>query len=114
MAQLFHKDIGIPANLTGPSVGLQLVYSNHAIDQSIRKDITLPSFLSRYTLVEVEIDRKWIQKWVVRVHYSDQDDLVLVVQPDGFVRTVWLNSKTDTHKTLDRSQYARPEYYRSV
>lgn len=109
--QLFHKDLGIPTTVSGPPVGMRLYYGYHsAQERAPEKGIAvLPDFVPpNYTLVEVETNRGAPVKWVIRVPYNAQDDLVLVVLPTGKVKTVWKNHRQDTHRTLNRSIYTLP------
>ena len=49
-----------------------------------------------------------VAKVVVRAELDDVNDVVLVLIPgprEWRVKTVWLNNRTDSHKTLDRSRY---------
>jgi len=55
-----------------------------------------------------EIEDTDLRKYALRVSYNKVEDLCIVVDETGFVRTVWLNRKTDNHRTLDKSQYTRP------
>ncbi len=57
-------------------------------------------------IVEVEVTGKSVTKLVCRVPGMKGFDLVMVVQKDGFVKTVWANDRTDKHRTLDRTRYA--------
>jgi hypothetical protein len=44
---------------------------------------------------------------VVRKPYDDRLDISLVfVVPEGDVKTLWFNLKSDTHRTIDLSRYA--------
>jgi hypothetical protein len=108
--QLFHKDLGIPPTLAqGPPAGMKLYYRGHPIDRATQKEIrNLPPYVpANYTLIEVESHRGAPVKWVIRTeHFNDpQNDLVIVILPNGSVKTVWLNDKRDTHRTLNRSYY---------
>lgn len=111
MPLLYHKDVGLPKTFTKPLPGLRLIYGNHA-KQAMADEATyvpLPAALpAEFRIIEVEIMQKQVLKWVLRVPTATERDLVMVVQPDGFVRTVWSNDKNDTHKTLKRHLYARP------
>lgn len=111
-AQLFHKDIGIPAHVAGPRAGLRLNYSSHAKRAALDDGITrAPAVLpATVTVIEVEVVAGRVTKWVVRFPDANAPgkDLVMAVQPDGLVRTVWHNSSTDTHKTLKRWLYTQP------
>lgn len=59
-------------------------------------------------------DDGWhITKYCVRVHYSQQEDVCVAIRPqyrDGYVTgslivTAWMNSREDSHFTLDKSRY---------
>jgi antitoxin component of MazEF toxin-antitoxin module len=110
---LYHKEIGFPKNVKMLSGVLNLRYSQHAA-RAASDDrygfMELPETLdvTHGTPVEIEVNFGIITKAVYRAGYDDELDMVLVVQPDGFVRTVWFNKKTDKHKTLDRAKYAKP------
>ena len=55
--------------------------------------------------VEIVQDR-FLSKVVYRVNYSDTHDLIVVVIPERwFVKTVWLNAKSDKHQTLNKNRY---------
>jgi len=114
-AQLFHKDIGLPPQAIPPDRGLRLNYGSHA-KQAARDDglTRLPAALpATFQVIEVEMLHGAPTKWVVRMAHPDEQyrDLVLVVQRDGFVRTVWTNDKNDSHKTLKRNIYTHPKNY---
>ncbi len=112
--QLFHKDIGIPGPLkSGPPVGMKLSYGFHSKLRAQEKGIeNFPSNLPAYQLIEVESQFGKASKWVVRVPYDARRDLVLVILPNGFVKTVWPNWRNDDHKTLKRFLYNTPKEYR--
>lgn len=58
--------------------------------------------------IEVEVEGRRVRKVVVRTNLDAMYDLVLVLIPGPnawTVKTVWLNSVKDLHKTLDRSRY---------
>lgn len=112
--QLFHKDIGIPAALLGPRPGMPLRYGYHANERAAEKGIhTLPAALpDKFTVIETEATNGRSSKWVVRFTFDAVNDIVLVVLPDGFVKTSWLNAKSDLHKTLKRHLYTHPSQYR--
>lgn len=115
---LYHKDCGIPRWIYGliPSGVKNLVYSRHAT-QAMRTDkygsIKAPTWLkfAAYQIVEITVIGKKIDKMVLRSSYSVDYDIVLVVQPtanksEWFVKTIWLNEKSDNHATLDKSRFA--------
>jgi hypothetical protein len=89
-------------------------YTHHANQQADKRDILLPRTVSitAGSIVEAVVDDDLIiYKLVVRLtSYSRHKDLVMVIVPNfqkrsGIVKTVWINRKLDTHKTLDLSQY---------
>ncbi len=108
----YHKDIFIPSALNLDFGILKLQYSSHAL-RAANSDrygtVVLPRTLNTDSakIVEVTAIGRTVLKLVYRVPHCAQYDLVVVVLPDsGLVKTVWLNSKTDTHTTLDRSKYS--------
>jgi len=108
---LFHKDIGIPSDLARPKVDMPLRYSQHAKSEALKEGITTMPFFQlpvAHTVIETEVLQGQVTKWVVRLPLDDEWDVVLVVQPDGFVRTLWLNAHDDTHRTLKVWMYTRP------
>lgn len=108
---LYHYKIGLPKlRLRGV---LKLKYSAHAKRAACNDRygyIQLPTAIdvANELLIEVEVLNNAVAKLVFRLQYSNQYDLCIVVNPDGLVRTVWLNSKNDTHKTLDTKKYFKP------
>jgi hypothetical protein len=105
---LYHRDIGMPPINFGVKE-LELTYSRHAMSECVDRyswvnppDILI---LSKAVLIEVEITAGRVTKGLFRMSYDAMHDLCLVVKPDGFVKTLWLNHKLDTHKTLDGSKY---------
>ncbi len=107
---LYHFEIGFPVvNLSGlQSIGLQ--YGRHAIGRADAYGLhQLPVCLPNdYQLIELELIEGAIVKLVVRLPYDKTRDIVLALNPNGFVRTLWTNDTTDSHKTLDKSRYTQP------
>jgi hypothetical protein len=110
---LYHRDIGLPVSAKKFQIGeIKLIYSMHARfeAQADRYQlISLPTVLdtNKATLIEVEILGGRLNKLVWRANYSEVFDLIIVLGASGTVKTVWLNLKSDTHKTLDRSKYRK-------
>ena len=109
---LWHSDIRLPDGYRLPSCTVTLSWGSHARGRYFDKvGGSLPHSipLSDFATVEVETKGRKVLKVVVRGSFDDCDDIVYVLIPRGgnpwFVKTVWLNSKTDTHKTLDRQRY---------
>ncbi len=110
---LYHYQIYMPPKFN-PKVGtVVLQYGPHALRAAntdrygaVRLDSTLNT--NRALCVEVELIDGQVTKLVYRISYSAALDLVLVVSPKMghfFVRTVWLQEKSDVHATLDVSRY---------
>lgn len=109
----YHFEVGIPAHLKTKWGVIPLTYSQHA-KREARGDrylpIRLPAKLDTNAakVIEVETEGDVVTKVLYRVPYDTEHDLVLAVMPrQRFVRTVWLNRKSDTHKTLKREEYDR-------
>lgn len=116
---LYHTQIGLP-KVELPAI-MDLFYSNHAKRASnsdrygsIKLQNTLD--LNKVKVIEVETcdyDSEII-KVLVRQPYNDHLDLCTVislrnkVEDKYVVKTVWLNEKVDSHKTLDHSKYSKP------
>jgi len=112
---LYHKDIFLPIDPKSFRDVYSIVdYTHHALeaadnDRYGRIDLPDAVNFSRMTLVEAEIVDGKIFKVVVRQHYNQQRDLVMVVLTDGVVcKTVWSNLKNDKHKTLKKENYIQP------
>ncbi len=112
---LYHAEIGFP-KMDFPQGVFPLTYSNHAIIAS-KNDrygkVNLPIHITarNENLVEIETQGSAIVKLVYRIAYSAEYDLILAISVVGgqwHVKTVWLNSVNDCHRTLKRSAYAIP------
>lgn len=113
MQALYHKDVYLPDTVR-PRWGLvELAYGPHSRKAAATDRygaIALPAFLDtdRAELIEVETNLIGQPvKALYRTRYSWQYDLCIVVNFDGFVRTVWLNEVNDFHYTLRDNKYAR-------
>ena len=113
---LYHFEIGFPKNLEKnvKKIGKQkLEYGFHAKKAAMNDRygiIDLPESLdfSKAKLIEAEVINNRLTKMVLRASYDNRFDLIVVVNTDLTVRTVWLNSRRDKHRTLDRSKYDLP------
>lgn len=112
--KLYHKDIGLPPGFRLPSRQVELEWSRHAMQAALDDRYGLiDSYpvldLSYCDTIEVELTGRRVSKLVLRAEWDDDHDIVYVVIPKTptlyFVKTVWMNHKNDTHKTLDRSRY---------
>lgn len=88
---------------------LALVFTQHAINQALKRNIKLMNKISagKGSVVEAESENGRPTKLVIRLNYNVSQDIIYVVVPRGLnyrVITVWLNNKEDTHQTLN---YAR-------
>lgn len=107
---LYHKDIYMP-KLPMPNGIFKLEYSEHAKREAFRDRygaIRLPSQLITQdaTIIEVEVINRKPTKILYRLPYDINHDIMLAVKPgEWFVKTVWINRKSDNHRTLDRSKY---------
>lgn len=117
MKGLYHYQLGLPKVQLPQGVAL-LEYTGHA-KRAANDDrygvITLPVALdtSAAKVIEVEVDGNAVTKVLYRVSYDHKHDLCLAVIPRRYgawlVKTVWLNRKDDTHRTLDEKRYTRPQ-----
>lgn len=115
---LYHKNLGLPKELLyklNHIKEVSLTYSRHAIiasqsDRYATRRIKLRDKLSFKAddVIELETDANGsLLKLVVRVSYNADLDIIYVLSRGGFVKTVWLNKKTDLHETLNESKYER-------
>lgn len=82
--------------------------------------------------IEVSRDSKefktkdWVvTKFCIRIPFNDQDDMCVAIRPDysgsssfyrwGFlIVTIWINSNSDSHTTLDETKYCSKEEWEKV
>lgn len=107
---LYHKDVYMP-EISFEIADKKLNYSSHAIEQS-RYDrygeFSLPVSIKPQfkELIELEVRGGVPYKGLFRLHYNSQFVICLAVIFESLVvKTVWLNRKSDNHRTLDRSLY---------
>lgn len=113
METLYHADIFIPGWFTMPTERVKLTYSRHALYATNNDRYgAIPVFesipLSAFTLIELGVNAGKVSKIVVRGRYDENRDVVFVLIPGDtyFVKTVWINLRSDSHKTLNRNRYA--------
>lgn len=106
---LYHTDVYLPFQLNLKGV-LRPYYTAHARQAAasdrygtiiLRDTLNLDSL----KIVEVEIRAGRAVKIVGRMPYNNWLDITIVITAAGIVKTVWLNKKSDTHRTLDCSKY---------
>jgi hypothetical protein len=117
MERIFHKEIGLPPELD-KYIGriFKLTFSQHAKDEcrNDRYGFIIPPqevLITKDNVIEVEMHYHNIVKILVRMPYDSVNDISIAFIPSshgGFVKTLWLNRKTDVHRTLDRSKYDSP------
>lgn len=117
-AYLFHRDVFAPKEVFTSPGKLTLKYGPHARKAAAEDrygDLTdfCPRNLSIQDseIVEVTVENGAITKRVIRIQVSGNLDLVLVVNADGFVRTVWGNKHNDQHRTLNRHSFVQPSAF---
>jgi len=114
---LYHKDVFFPSEfnlLTGQTFFIRL--TNHARKACLddRYGYFLPPakvVIEAGQVIEVEITAGKCSKVVVRQSLDKNRDIIIVFIPEGSTavcKTLWINMKTDSHKTLDRSRYVQP------
>ena len=113
---LYHAEVRLPNGYRHPRFSVNVEYSNHARREAASDRygrIVLDPFvdLSFFETVEVEITAGTVSKIVVREagHVERQRVLVLIPRKGQrwFCKTVWINVRSDSHKTLDRSRYVQ-------
>ena len=118
LERLFHAQKWLPPETEryiGKVYGLK--YSQHAIqaaqdDRYGKIDLKLlPNSvrIEKNQIIEVETDdlTGQIRKFVIRKPYDQTRDVIIVfLVPDGVVKTVWFNLRSDVHRTLNMTRYA--------
>jgi hypothetical protein len=118
--------IGLPTGLITPRPGTWLDYSPHSLKShskdGVRREMLPDRLPPSFRVVEVSTFAGKAMHWVVRFPQvaningkavSTGKDIVLALGFRGAesltVRTVYLNDRTDTHHTLNKEKYDRPE-----
>ncbi len=116
---LYHSEVFMPAVVqkqlpTGVVIPCYGPHANTAAltDRYGKIHLSPIVSLNGSQLIEAELDGgNNLVKFVVRCHYDETRDIIYVFCPrrgnNVFVKTVWLNLKTDKHRTLDKNKYAR-------
>jgi hypothetical protein len=113
--KLYHKDVFMPKSLYQfcPTGEFPVEYSEHALEaaQNDRYGcilLTCNLKLEKSHIIEVEVTDKRVSKVLYRLPYTSKFDLMVALVPNThIVKTVWLNCKSDCHKTLDILRYDR-------
>jgi len=114
MNYLYHTDVYMPGPLRRPIFEGVLRYGSHAkyaklTDRYGEFDLPRVFRAEKAWLIEAEYDdcKRKVVKQVWRQQLDEHRDLVLVINRDGFVRTAWINLRSDLHKSLDTSRYVQ-------
>jgi len=117
---LYHMELGFPSTFVKPSGRKELDYGSHAMSATLddrygRIPVLNSINVDKLQMVELGVDSGSgrVSKIVYRGHLDEERDMCIVVipKPPGqkwFVKTVWINLRSDQHRTLDESKYARP------
>jgi hypothetical protein len=110
---LYHSDVFLPVPADCFKFGMvPLIYSRHAKFAALDDRygaINLPPVLNTNTakLVEIEVKMGRIVKIVYRAEYNTEFDIVFAIAVGGYVKTVWLNMRADTHQSLRMKEYRK-------
>lgn len=110
---LYHSDVFLPVPESAFKFGMvPLTYSRHAKFAALDDrygQINLPPVLNtdKAKLVEIEVKTGRIVKIVYRAEYSSEFDIVFAIAVGGYVKTVWLNMRADTHQSLRAKEYRK-------
>ncbi len=116
MTKLFHREIHMPAriaNLGETTIAPKV--TRHATEAALSDRygrIQIPSHITfrGSDVVEAETVNGALSKVVVRKSYDATRDAIFAIGIDKgqtFLKTVWFNLKSDSHKTLRKEMYAR-------
>lgn len=113
---LFHSEVFLPASVRAPIHEGRLTYSRHAWaaannDRYGVISLPLEFHAADATLIEAEVvlenyEQK-VVKQVWRQRLDETRDLILVIRESGKVSTVWVNLRSDSHRSLDSAKYMK-------
>ena len=107
---LYHTQLGFPKWFVAPKSVVKPQYGDHSRFEAQTDrygKITLPNIidLSKFKVIEIGVVNGKCVKVLVRGALDAKRDICIVLTNTGYVKTVWVNLNTDTHKTLDKSKY---------
>lgn len=114
--RLYHFEVGFPKDFERPEQRVKVNYGPHARREAFQDRygaIKLPSFLTlrRFQVIEIGMVGESVSKILFRGTLDDKRDLCIVLIPNGNkpwrAKTVWVNLRTDKHKTLNVSRYEK-------
>jgi len=115
---LYHKDVYLPSELLEqvPKESIRLKYGTHA-KHACKDDkfgrVVGPPQLNPATcdIFELEDRAGKLVKFLARMSYDHRRDITVVIACDKnneyFVKTLWLNLKTDKHWSLNKKNYVK-------
>lgn len=113
--RLYHFEVTLPEGFSAPQQRVRVNYGAHARKEAFQDrygKIQLPNFITlrRFQVIEVGMIGDKVSKILFRGRLDETRDLCIVLIPGvdnkpWFCKTCWINLRTDTHKTLDRSKY---------
>lgn len=110
----FHREIGFPDEIEIPTGRTEVSHTGHSKTRSGNHkhgEFEIPDEVFVYDDDVIEIKTKNGELWrfLIRVSYNDTYDICIVLEkPHDTVVTAWRNEVTDTHDSLDTSQYDHP------
>lgn len=117
---LYHTDIFTPPqfkrieNVIVDNIYPLSPYVVNAANSDRFGQIIVPSSFefSYCDIIEIETYKDSTDiKFLIRLEYDKINDLCIVILCDRLgnvrIKTVWLNEKTDKHKTLDKTKYSK-------
>lgn len=124
MSKLYHREVFWPALVeqrvreVAEEADFHLCrygfHAKRAAQDDRYGEIRLPLHLqiNEQEVFEAEIDQdNSLRKFLVRTTLDQNRDMVLVFIPGGdgalFCKTVWINLKSDKHRTLKRQRYVK-------
>lgn len=114
---LYHKDIKLPEGIEVLKGQYKAIVTSHAQQSALNDRLGVFCYPEVITvdldsIIEIEItEGNQIAKIVIRQSYNENCDLCMAIIPkvnnQAVIKTGWLNSKNDSHNTLDKSKYTQ-------
>lgn len=114
--ELYHKDIRLPDNFRLPAASVELAWTHHATKaRSNDRYGYVPAYkrinLREAEVIEVGMEEGRLVHLLLRLRYDGRKDVLLALRPVArspwVVKTVWLNTVNDKHKSLNKSRYMK-------
>lgn len=107
---LYHRDVYLPKEITDrlPDEIREIVYTDHALLNSVERDICLPEKVLGGSIFEVEIKNHRIVKACYSFRHFRNTNLCMVfyTYPTRMIcGTCWLNDKSQKKFKLNRDRY---------